>query len=134
MRKSARAYKKLDNWIFGRSIRGDLNILRTVVVPEVIAGVVSKSKSDGAIFRAPSDFLSATRSRIGNSGQKSSQPIKFRRSRPLSHNLALALLRIQFNAMNLTIRPRAAVYGFILTGSKFAIGRPPFFLTLIDSL
>jgi hypothetical protein len=48
--------------------------------------------------------------------------------------LALALLRIQFNAMNLTIRPRAAVYGFILTGSKFAIGRPPFFLTLIDSL
>jgi hypothetical protein len=58
--------------------------------------------------------------------KKSSQPIKFRKSRPLSHNLALALLRIQFNAMNLTIRPRAAVYGFILTGSKFAIGRPLF--------
>jgi hypothetical protein len=55
--------------------------------------------------------------------------------RPLSHNLALALLRIQFNAMNLTIRPRrAAAYGFILTGSKLTIGRPPFFLTLIDSL
>jgi hypothetical protein len=51
MRKSARAYKELDNWIFGRSIRGDLNMLRTAVVPEVIAGVVSKSKSDGAIFR-----------------------------------------------------------------------------------
>jgi len=55
--------------------------------------------------------------------------------RPLSHNLVLALLRIQFNAMNLTIRPmRAAAYGFILTGSKLTIGRPPFFLTLIDSL
>jgi hypothetical protein len=55
--------------------------------------------------------------------------------RPLSYNLALALLRIQFNAMNLTIRPRrAAAYGFILTGSKLTIGRPPFFLTLIDSL
>ncbi len=43
MRKSARAYKELDNWIFGRSIRGDLNMLRTAVVPEVIAGVVSNS-------------------------------------------------------------------------------------------
>ncbi|PYK83355.1 MAG: hypothetical protein DMF35_09865 [Verrucomicrobia bacterium] len=73
--------------------------------------------------------------RTGDSGPKSSQPIKFRKSRPLSHNLALALLRIQFNAMNLTIRPRrAAAYGFILTGSKLTIGRPPFFLTLIDSL
>jgi hypothetical protein len=41
----------LDNWIFGRNIRGDLNILRIAVVPEVIAGVVSKTKSDGAIFR-----------------------------------------------------------------------------------
>jgi len=51
MRKSARAYKKLDNWIFGSNIGGDLNVLRTAVVPEVIAGVVSKSKSDVAIFR-----------------------------------------------------------------------------------
>jgi len=58
MRKSARAYKELDNWIFGRIIRGDLNMLRTAVVPEVIAGVVSKSKSDGAIFRfGPRPFL-----------------------------------------------------------------------------
>src|SRR5207237_10748442 len=82
------------------------------------------------IIGAPADFHSAARSRIGNSGQKSWQPIKFRRSRPLSHNLALALLRIQFNAMNLTIRPRAAVYGFILTGLKFAIGGGSFFLVL----
>jgi len=79
------------------------------------------------IIGAPADFHSAARSRIGNSGQKSLQPVKFRKIRPLLHNLALALLRIQFNAMNLAIRPTSAAYGFTLTGSKFAIGRPFFY-------
>src|SRR6266403_6271430 len=92
------------------------------------------SRIRAPIIGAPADFHSAAGSRIGNSGQKLAAH-RVSQKRPLSHNLALALLRIQFNAMNLTIRPRrAAAYGFILTGSKLAIGRPPFFLTLIDSL
>jgi len=33
------------------NVRGDLNTLRTAVVPEVIAGVVSKSNSDISIIR-----------------------------------------------------------------------------------
>lgn len=33
--------------------------------------------------------------------------------------------------MNLTIRLRAVANGFILTGSKFAIGKPLAFLTLL---
>jgi hypothetical protein len=57
MRKSAGTYKKLDNWIFGRNIRSDLNMLRTAVVPGLTARVVSISKSDLAILRGAHAFF-----------------------------------------------------------------------------
>jgi len=62
--------------------------------------------------------------------RKSSQPHKVSQKADNSYPLALALLRIQFNAMNLAIRPRAAAYGLILTESKLTIGNPFSLLTL----
>jgi len=75
-------------------------------------------------------LFSAARFRIANSVEKARSPIKFRKKRTILHPLALALLRIQFNAMNLAIRLRAAAYGLILTESKLTIGNPFSLLTL----